>query len=742
MIVRSPNSKRLRSQRGVNIIVLTLSMGMIVALWAAVIGLGYMSVDNIRFQNMANLAAMSAIDMYARQPSAMPTPQTDLRTNADRLRDAQASAQGVFTKSTLLSGSTSSAEVVIANGNTKPKDSSWGKIHFGKWVTFAPATGSKADGCPGENYPCFIELDPNAADIDPTSGDSRISAVRFEAKVPEQLLTAPFTKAANFLQNGNFSMEKSTTVTLVHKCTALLLDVSDLSVKDSHRYAQLANTAYSGATISSPANPGYFAFRSTTLDRINHEGGCAKYSGVDSGGDPIYEAAKLYWCNMPPDRQPRDAKGVPTGGPDLDTRDLPHAQSDYRVMETQFGRMYVDRTARYPQPLTNYFSTLNAIIRDMMRYSYQGDQTKIYAFGQTIIDTVPAAGFTENLGYLAQLTNPDNLGTYTSSGVEYSPPVYPNGFERGWFPKAEQPGSNLTLAIRRALNDLLMECPGETDKSIIAVTSGYSNWSYDADGNPQALKGYCGRPKFDPSATCGNVANTYLWSEAEQLLGTNSDEHSLWKNGILGDLTRNHVKFSAIVGSDRTQPNICNKKDSSGKFISVQDAPKWGIDPLTPSDCSEGDNIVNNSNSYPLASTTTGRAPFDSTECISNSGSGVWAGGIGPDACAWQYLGETDVNDDPTTGESQNVHFRQGLSVMAKLSYASGGQFCPLLSHKRRVRADYPPSGGPGDPPPQLYDYYRNEDTQIDAVEYLDDGNYAARCVRNAMQTSPIAIVQ
>jgi len=751
----------LHSQRGVNIIVLTISMGMIISLWAAVIGLGYMSVDNVRFQNMSNLAALSALDMYAREPSAMPTPGSQPRTDAERLQSAVESAQNVFRNTSLLSGSTAAARVVVGAADDNGSRDVWGTMQLGSWITEAPGDcGSFIDRVCKNVYPCFYQRDPNDHRMSCES-PTDLNAVRMNAAVPSQLLTAPFARAANYLQGGNFTMEKATTVTLVTKCTAILLDVSDLSVKDTHKYAEYENTEQAkGAplatgAITSPSNAAYFAYSAKHLEDIASEGICKGVSQPLGGGKsdsddhvnleggptlkpPVgssateREATQLYWCNLPEARSNFGPLNQPV-----------HSVSDFVEYNTLRGKVYLDLyLANRPEPLTTYLTSLNAVIRDMMKYAYQGDRVKFYAFGQTIVDRVPETGFTSNLEYLAQLTNPNNLGSVTEQGKVWGQPVLPNAFSRGWFPKANESGSNLPMAIRLALNDLMEECPGDSDKTIIAATSGFSNWTYDENGAPEKLRAYCGVvcPRFGPCpiGDCGAAKGSYLGTEQDQLLGDASDEHSLWKNGILGDLQRNHVKFTAIVASDRTQPNLCNKKIPNGgefDFKTLQDAPKWGYDTTEESDCSSSaNNIINNTNAFQPSNSITGRLPSQPT-CRYDEG--------GTDGCAWQYLGEVD-----TGAPEDNVYFRKGSSAVSKLAYASGGQYCRLLtrttnSEHTSNENDYVDHDSDPSTPKVLHWKFRTENTtQLAAVEYIDVGNEAARCVRNSMQTSPLAVVQ
>ncbi|MCB0310331.1 MAG: hypothetical protein KDD42_03800, partial [Bdellovibrionales bacterium] len=251
-------------------------------------------------------------------------------------------------------------------------------------------------------------------------------------------------------------------------------------------------------------------FREASLCAKNSDGSClTPFQNLNCSNASHYRGQEeILWCNMPHMRIANE---------DLDPGlYLPnvryHFQSDYFPHTTQYGTAgdshdlkkvlvdsYVEISANPENPSDPYyygaepaateFVAFNAGLRRLQTFYTGADRAILIAFANKVVSSYPPARLeagqlyyetTENLGMLIQLTNQFNRRVYTHDGsnyVQYAPLAEPNYISAGMFPaesRSEQNRSytNISLALRAALDALGNSCPSESHKSIILATDG------------------------------------------------------------------------------------------------------------------------------------------------------------------------------------------------------------------------------------------------------------------------------
>jgi len=161
---------------------------------ALVIGVSWLSSSHARTQNMANLAAIAALEETMTGGS-----YTDAVNRVDALL-----RQNELLGGAMLSG--------ITPGG--------GDLQWGRWL-WSPAEGS----CPID-YPCFV---PNPNPTNPRDA----TAVRAEVRTPQgSPLIVPF---ARLLGQDRFDLVKDATATWSGQCTVVVQDATLSTTFDTHR---------------------------------------------------------------------------------------------------------------------------------------------------------------------------------------------------------------------------------------------------------------------------------------------------------------------------------------------------------------------------------------------------------------------------------------------------------------------------------------------------------------------------
>lgn len=680
--------KTFKKQAGVHLVLLSLFMFVLLSLCGLVAGLGFIVLDNLKLQNTLNAATLGALNGYLEQESSnvATTPQ-------NRVEKAVLAAKNIFRENNFYSGKNYIGE--SWTGYNYNNSSS--KLEFGTWN--AKETAANAGNCPS-GYPCFSV-------IDPLINSNNVTAVRItiNKSLGNGTFVAPFAKVAGFLPDGVFQPHGVAIASSAPKCISLLLDISDVSTKDSHEHSldPVNWTVVNGASkkIDYPLNPGIFAYDvSTAFD-------CA----ISKPGENTL--LKSYWCNMENDRATK-----PTAL---------HALTDYKkVGFTRRGQFYVDRYNR-PEPLKSYLDAFNALMQDYALNISQYDRIVGYVFDDMnssltptgFVDRIPEYGTGVNsypalneTGFLAQLYNIENIGTVGSNG-EYLPgkqPVHPNMVDRGWFPDISNTNSgrvsNLPLAIRKAMGEMNSFCPQDSSKSMIVASHGVFKSAYQDNGLGQA--------QLIPISSFAEYDN---FTENRMLAPGPYDKATttVWQRSILFDAQDWGISISFIFNHNRVNPNFCNRlSPKTFALLPFKELFSAGKIPIKGSDCTNVDNMSLSQDYYPV-----GALPA----CAGSSSE-----------CTFKHIGDAS-NNEKSPGD--NLYFRYPNYSLSKLAYGTAGVFCPLL--KLAPDSEYNHKNVPEDQlaftPEQLnskdptYERVENQ-TQVWKTEKLTHAASGVACLR------------
>jgi hypothetical protein len=459
---------------------------------------------------------------------------------------------------------------------------------------------------------------------------------------------------------------------------------------------------------------------------------------------------QLYWCNYP---RADDPRGPQYRSVAPDTLPFRHYQTDYEAEASPIwgvgdGQVLVDKLSvpgpagssepfyDGPQPYTRNFLAFNAGLRQVQSTSVGGDVSMIMVFTGVIRDTVPATGFSSDLGYLIQLTNLDNRGKRDYLGNQVTPEIHPNFVDRGWAP---YPGegfdsrSGIGPALFEAAERLHSECPAASKKAILLASDGLANVRYDPIPVPVGV-------------------NTYLDYTAakEQILTTPmSGPGGIVKPPILQLLKEYEISLSMIMDGSHVNPNFRNVA-SENTSAGCPPASAW--------------------------SATTGFGT-DNPKCY-YSFQEAFANGYGGQRSTfplfdWKNYNGTVVATDPdeafkNAGSEPGWAFGDPMGLWSDVSLETGGFFCPLLPTKPGVitgnptvddyidffndragaRCDQPCTNpAVACSPCVLKSRFRNPgggdlNVQKYSPEYLSKGEQAARCARFTVGLNPFTLVE
>lgn len=687
------------SQSGVNIIFLAIFMFVLMGLLGLAFGAGFMVLNNIKYQNTANAAALAALNAYLEQPTSQKHPQSSSIDQGTRIQKAESAALSVFSTNSFYRGRE-------ANSGEQSQSFSTPTLEFGSYYT-SPPPGVAS---PCATYPCYIK------NTDPIMGANLINSVKIVAQSNDQdNFVAPFAKAAGFLPGGQYFIHKEAVAVALPKCMAVLLDVGDASVKDTHEYS-LGNpnyTVFGGGSgeITYPLSPGAFAYDEATI-------------GIDcSTINRATHQLGAYWCDL--------------------QMKLPHstglnffrAASDYRQPQyTRRGVYYADLYTR-PEPLTTYVNSINGVLKDFAKNISVQDRVVAYVFDDMkspltptgFVDRIPAYGTgsnsflgDNNVGFMTQLFNIGNIGTVDGLGNYMTQPVHPNMLDRGWFPNLSdatlEKKSNLPVALRQAMGEMNSYCLPNSAKSIVVASSGVFKEAYVSNGTT----GY----NILPINTFADYTNFI----ENKMLKRDSNGGTGWDESILYDALRWDVSISFLVGGKKIGTNFCNRKISgSQNFLAFNQMYLDGNSPEDDAKCNGQRALAETSNEYPTNNT---KLPVCKDD---------------PSECAYKNFEHASLDASNPSG---NSYFRYPQYYLAKLAYESEGVFCPLLT---RVPSSVPnaytydnvPVEEQPFTPKQLTTttspYARQDDApQLWRVEDLSDIAAGADCIRS-MTTKPKA---
>lgn len=722
-----------RGEKGLYLILVAFFLFVLVALCALVVGLGFLSTNKTRLQNIANVSSIGALDSFvqARDSSGNLLPYDQRRTaaltRANELIVANKKLPGV--------------RMDLGDVGLPPAGGNGGTMTLGIWYPEMPSSGTPC-GPAAADYPCFVE--------NPVSppGTPYANAVKLELKSqPNNPLIAPLT---GFLGSNNLGLQTSTIARVVQRCVAFLLDISMSTVQETH-----VNTNYKTAQIKcrppgapwngscgpaaqntlaptpalaalTPYPMGLFAYRmqaltpiaSLTPPPVPTPHPCENLNNYQN--DEFF-----YYCNMPINRN----GAVPAAG----TPWTQHFRSDYRLAgAAPYGTVFVDKlhasinTYYGPQPLSRFFLAFNAGLRAVNAIRSPGDKALVYAFAGQAIGTEPMGtppyGVSENLDLMIQLTDVYNRGTINSVGNVVHPVITPNFVTRGWFPILTDPSdpnyviyasTNHAQAIWEAIG-ALSNCPDTARRSIIIASDGIPSCGWNRQGS------LAGTPRPDPTTDCailaatpGGAADGYgNYMEAERaILGPIKDE-----------LVKRGITVTTLLDADTIDPNFLNFTAAPGTptppsvFINPEDAPKYGFCGIAP---------------------TPGSCPqfFDNTSEVPSGAQGAYSNWLSH--CASGDFCDIDhfaflAKDAPQYG----VKFRRPNGLWGQLAFDTGGVVCPLL-----------PTCAPGQytvaTPPALNPTARASMSKISCSPVkLDKSQQAINCVLAAIGVDPYQNVE
>lgn len=666
---------------GIYYIFFAICMVVFVGMCLLVFGAGYLMLNKSKLQGVADTAAMLAVQRFAAMPAAdlQTTPSLVPRNFATRANDAL-TAVNDYIGANKLRGQKSPLNAITFNASA----SGPGYMEFGRWV----AEASNANPCGAKGLPCFV---PNPTSPLTTSDATRVNALRLVVQTPESnRILVPFLKAMSKMTGGSsdgYMQMKAESIALIEeKCAAFLLDVSaPLSVRDTHAFSPepslgdpdpLKDPPIPSRRVLDPREGSLFAYSAEALR-----------GDVNCNKDPT-DTIPRYWCTM------KDAR-PPAGSVDL------HYRSDFskNAINTGRGKFYVDKRTR-AEPLGTFLRALNSVFRDLGQYSYRGDNYVFLAFDRDIVMRYPETGFTNDVGYLAQITNYDNIGRLDDNGNLKTAEQHPNFLDAGLFPDHRVLGTNLPLALRQGIA-ALAQCPINSRRQLIIASQGVYDYDIGVDGTINKITRYCD-PVAKPGVCsagggpAGADGGTFLWSLQNRLLRTSGtyDPTNPLQSSILESLRSLNIATTTILAGKHVDPNQCNwKRGNAGAgFLSVAEGVNGKYNNgLDPKDCdvvtefqrtstTASTNMFDISAQYPLGLGLYTVPPYTTDSCrdVDNISprptNDDYAAAGYPANCAYKFLWKTGASPVP----EENIYLRIANGYIGQLAISSMGEVCSL----------------------------------------------------------------
>jgi hypothetical protein len=616
-----------KHERGATLVFAVFFAIIILMIAAIALGLGFVATNKSRVQNVANLVALSALEIAVKEGSSW-----NVAAQADAVL-AMNKIPGI--------AEWSSFTKTVAEGGA-------GHIIFGTWYFADPdGEGFGVDPCfdGGQvGYPCFVKTDDGA--YRPGVNSVKITLI---GNSSTNMVVAPFLKvfgaSARPFNTGAIA-------TLAGQCSVILMDVSRSMTYDTHKQR------YPFLNLPPGVNPSQFIYH-LELNGPNME------QNPNCPSNP--SVPRSSFCDLKSTREETDPVDA-----------MIHFRSDYRLANS-IGNQYliVDRFVsgagageayRGPQPMNDLFRGVNAGLRKLYERS-RGSLWRGIGFAGLTADSsgfmpnaVPKVGFGADPGALIQVTNMGNMGTFDIVRSQVSPPIGGNFLSHGWYappffvqptyssvedPSLEQ--TNLSGAIELALDwfdgrglNTGLSCPVNYQKTIYLMTDGMIN---------------CVKTATAPAYTCVN--NYFSFAEArDQLLTT-----------IVPELQRKKIRVNVVMTGETVGTHFINIRApigfttaSGSKFLSPQEA------------------IANGYGAYNhpyVDQKMVDELPSVDTNHFPNWCQSVHGGGSVPCAQPYklEYLNDYAMQHAGNLG----VTFREPVSVMAQLAIDTGGVFCPAL---------------------------------------------------------------
>lgn len=695
------NISTVRKSQGIYIVFTVMLLFVMLGLAALVLGIGFVSTNTSKLQNIANLVSLAALDGYFRTDEE--------EAYQVKTQNALTRAQAILSQNNLIGTSESFGSLGLQTSGPG------GSLELGTWHPQDPDGAMGAENpCP-TGYPCFVALTNGAQAPTVNAARVRLNSPRFDM---------PFAEVFGF--NESPSISSSAISVITQTCAAFLLDLSNSLTTETHNSSILqvvpgnASVGEPAVKIVEPQNPALFAFKQSMT-----QGNCADRNDYDGRAGGTQESFGFTtWCNMSQTRDPSD------------TNLSRHYRSDYQLENSPEGPIVIDKYAS-PEPYSSFALGINAGLRKIAGFRSPGDKAFIFGFTGRILDRVPEQGREQStdIGYLIQLTNLLNRGMLDQYGnaIATQPEIHPNFVDRGWFPLPDaditRSSTNIEGAIRAAQSDLLNYCPSTARKAIFLFSDGLATCMTDSSGTH-----------------CSSDYSTQFYA-MDNLL-----------RRVLPDLQAGEISFTAVVDGRQIDPHFYNRK-VDGKYIDLDEAYAYGYTGMGDQD------NYNPRNSPTIFDTNRSPAQTEDLPCCAQNGDACIpdAPCFGMCQCEPTEYVAQNLTDLPgrisgmRRGQpySMPIYWRKPLGVMADMAFKTGGIMCPLL----RLCEDYsndcrPPHGGtpgvcyatdpdnPGSGILKLKDEYRREGRrQTCAIYKRSKGEQAADCVLRALGSSPYSVV-
>jgi len=665
------------SEQGVYLIITVAFIATLVLLAILIVGLGFRSGDTVLLQNNANLVSLSAIEGYVSSPKLV---------YSEKIDDALARANYILKENSIKGTAGAEGLGTIKHFPLTPERS----MEFGVWYETKPKLSDPCNFNPngGDLYPCFVSNLNNPA---PTTAN----AVRVRLSNPNtNPILAPIVGTIGTVSAQSFAI-------MVPRCVANVVDVSYSVVTESHpeNYELVTNVDGNGAYLNPADHPGPFAFRQDLIRP------CSNFTSLYDPTDPAKMEqfnSSLFWCNLDPTRG-------------SDQSPLHHYKSDYGLEQTPFGPMYIDKYSRPndaewgPQPFHRFLSAMNSGLRLIKKSTTPGDKALLMGFNSKIAGQVPnpltnptGAALTNEIDYLVQLTNPNNLGKWTWAGAGYSKatPLYPNYLNAGLVPvyardNGVTSGTNLILAILKAMEAISDkdQCDEISKKSIIVATDGIGNCHLTGPD-----------PFNENDYSCDNTQLSFYNAQENYLL-----------HQVLDELLNRKISVTFLISGKAVGPHYLDIKDpniSPGNgldFLNFEEARSQGY----------GSDINDPALALFHTSYKCPTAVCSEEEALQKSG-------------------------------RPGYEFRRPLGALGQIAVRTGGMICPLLEQCTPSQCVTGCSGGScyqpdpaGGPNEVLRDCARSPGAEQKCSYYnISKSAQAALCATQAVGGNPFALRQ
>lgn len=746
-----------RRERGFVMVLVASAVLVFATIAALAIGLGMVSSARLATQNAVNSAALAAIQTWVNSPTL---------SNDQRYRAAIARAELVLSRSQVpgvFSGS-SAWDGHLRTDWDSALDSSTGVIRFGRFYPTAPsATGTQI--C--SEYPCMVYY-PTSAQLTNTAATVNSVTINFRSPISNPILV-PF---ANIFGNDTLRVAVDATATLVERCTAMVVDLSGSTFIETHSWQDVQYAFRLGAPLPElwvwdPTFPGGFAFpeKYTAPDGLTRptlasltQQRCVQSTPTAGIGD----LQSLIWCNTRPNRASpplaastaRPWDGVTLGGgyttpsapPFPQSSTVVHYRDDYRTMSSYYfggGNFlvdaFVDDVYQGPEPFTSFMKGFNAALRTLQQQQNASDKATLKGFAGDIKSEIPpyltgpSPGLlTSDLGYMIQITNLDNRGTFTrnatGSVVTRSLARSPNFIDHGLFTpvtsETRDSSTNLVEVLDKTIEDLNQTCPANAKKQIILATDGVSSCTFRTHNSATTRdSSACDWPGCARrNCPAGPSFADYLLAE-QQLIGHAGYDIPGGYSGpptlpggiaypsILDRLTDSQIALTVMLAGQSVEPNFKNFNDTESSSSLV---PYTGP-PLLPLEYLKGSALG-------LSALTNSSYSLDFVEARST--------------CT--ELDPNNYNPDCDQYAYSNIGrpgylFRRPNGTLARMATLSGGLWCPLMPLD--IAANYDASG-------TILNAARMSPVQTYSTLNIPKSTFAAQCASQAVGYNPYLLAE